>query len=179
VVGFGEQPRTAYERCCCRSKLSHNPPTYGRLNTFGLTYKTRLRTNLAVEAYIIEPRPPLTPLFCVYTLLATESGHGGPLGLAAGVIGIAATGFAVARGLYQIADGIGSAGQEVRIYADEVDAFSELLKMVRAELLRSSSVSLDEQSLVKDVMDVCDRVLQPLNRLQGTLRPLLVRFRTK
>ena len=94
-----------------------------------------------------------------------------------GVIGIAATGFAVAQGLYQIADGIGSAGQEVRIYADEVDAFSKLLKMVRAELLRPSGVSLDEQSLVKDVMDICDRVLQPLNRLQSTLKPLLVRFR--
>ncbi len=101
-----------------------------------------------------------------------------PLGLAAGVIGIAATGFAVAQGLYQIADGIGSAGQEVRIYADEIDAFSKLLKMVRAELLRPSSIFLDEQSLVRDVMDICDRVLQPLNRLQNTLRPLLVRFRS-
>jgi hypothetical protein len=28
-----------------------------------------------------------------------------------------------------------------------------------------------------DVMDICDRVLLPLNRLQGTLQPLLVRFR--
>lgn len=99
-----------------------------------------------------------------------------PLSIATAVIGIAATGFTVAQGLYQIADGIGSAGKEVRIYADEIDAFSKLLKAVRAELLRPPPVSFDEQSLVNDVLDICDRVLLPLNRLQNTLKPLLVRF---
>lgn len=100
-----------------------------------------------------------------------------PLSVAASIIGITATGFTVAQSLYQIADGIGSAGLEVRVYADEIDAFSKLLKAVRAELLRPSSISLNEQSLVKDVIDICNRVLAPLSRLQDTLKPLLVRFR--
>jgi hypothetical protein len=99
-----------------------------------------------------------------------------PLNIAAGVFGIAATGFAVAQGLYQIADGIGSAGQEVRAHAGEIDAFSKLLKRVRAELLRPSNTCFEEQSLVKDIVDICERVLLPLNLLQATLKPLLIQF---
>lgn len=99
-----------------------------------------------------------------------------PLSIAAGVIGIAGTGFTVAQGLYQIADGIGSAGQEVRAHADEIDAFSKLLKRVRDELLRPSNDCLEEQSLVKDIVDICEKVLLPLNRLQATLKPLLIKF---
>jgi hypothetical protein len=65
----------------------------------------------------------------------------------------------------------------VRLYADEVGSFSKMLKMVGTQVLPPSDISSDEQSLIMDVMDICDRVLLPLNRLQGTLQPLLVRFR--
>jgi hypothetical protein len=112
-----------------------------------------------------------------YILLTATLAMGDPLSLSASVIGIATTGFAVALGLYQIADGIGSAGREVRLYADEVGGFSKMLKMVGTQVLPPSDISSDEQSLIMDVMDICDRVLLPLNRLQGTLQPLLVRFR--
>jgi hypothetical protein len=100
-----------------------------------------------------------------------------PLSIAAAVTGIAATGFAVANGLYTIADGIGSAGQEVRIYGDEVGAFSKLLIRGRSELLQPAHTSSEDTSLIKDVLDICDRILAPLERLQKTLSPLLVRFR--
>jgi hypothetical protein len=100
-----------------------------------------------------------------------------PLSIAATALTIAAKGFAVAQSLYEIASGIGSAGREVRTYADEIDVFSKLLNAVREEVLRPLGTSLDEQSLVKDVLDICNRVLLPLESLQSTLKPLLVHFR--
>ena len=99
-----------------------------------------------------------------------------PLSIAAGVIGIAATGFAVARSLYRIADGIGTAGDEVRIYADEIDAFSKLLRKVREELLRYDQIPHSTGSLLEDVVHICERVLAVLNALRTTLDPLLVKF---
>jgi len=101
-----------------------------------------------------------------------------PFSVASGAAGIISLGFTIAQGLFQIAGGIGSAGQEIRIYAEEINAFSKLLRCVKTELESSTDVSLDLQSLVKDVTDICDRVLTPLDRLQNTLKPLLVRFKT-
>ncbi|KAJ6440248.1 Complex 1 LYR protein [Purpureocillium lavendulum] len=99
-----------------------------------------------------------------------------PFGIVSGSAGIISLGFTIAQGLLQIADAIGSAGREVRIYAEEINAFSKLLKYVRTELQSSTDIALDLQSLVNDVMDVCDRVLHPLNVLQSTLKPLLTKF---
>ena len=101
-----------------------------------------------------------------------------PFSVASGAAGIISLGFTIAQGLFQIAGDIGSAGQEIRIYAEEINAFSKLLRCVKTELESSTDVSLDLQSLVKDVTDICDRVLTPLDRLQNTLKPLLVRFKT-
>lgn len=101
-----------------------------------------------------------------------------PLSIAASLAGIASTGFFIAKGLYQIADGIGSAGQEVRIYADEVGSFSKLLLKVRSELQQPSHGSHDDDvSLVRDILEICEKALAPLERLQHTLKPLLVKFR--
>jgi hypothetical protein len=109
-----------------------------------------------------------------------------PLSTAATVFGVVGRGFTIAKGLYEIADGIGSAGEEVRIYADEIDAFSKVLHRVDVELeiFRSESTSPDASHLCRDlqnvvevVLTVCKRVLEPLSQIQNTLRPLLVQYR--
>ncbi|RYP40283.1 hypothetical protein DL767_001826 [Monosporascus sp. MG133] len=101
-----------------------------------------------------------------------------PFSIASGAAGIISLGLTIAQGLFQIADGIGSAGQEVRIYAEEINAFSKLLKRVKTELEDSTDVSVDIQSLINDVIDICNRVLKPLDGLQNTLKPLLNHFRS-
>lgn len=100
-----------------------------------------------------------------------------PLSIAASIIGIATTGFEVARGLYSIADVIGSAGREVRTYAAEIDLFSRVLKQTREQLQNLGNVSPDTQNLLKDVVDICGRIVGILDRLNVTLYPLLDRFK--
>jgi hypothetical protein len=80
-----------------------------------------------------------------------------------------------------LADGIGSAGKEVRIYADEMYSFSNLLQRVKESLLQakrtqSGDVFIYEKSLFLDVLGVCTRVLEPITRIQQRLTPLLGRF---
>jgi len=100
-----------------------------------------------------------------------------PLSIAAGIAGVATAGFQVAQGLYQIADGIGSAGLEVRIYAKEITSFSKVLQLIQTKILRPVGVTLDELGLVKDITDICEEVLAPLTRIQETLKPLLDRYK--
>ncbi len=99
-----------------------------------------------------------------------------PFSIASGAAGIVSMGFSIAHGLFQIAQKIGSAGDEVRVYAEEIDTFSKLLGHIKAEIERSTDISVAIQSLIKDVMDICGRVLVPLDRLQANLKPLLARF---
>lgn len=100
------------------------------------------------------------------------------VGLAASVFQIANVGFNVAKGLHSIADDIGSAGREVRAYADEISGFSKLLDRVRTEVLHTPGMDQDEHSMLKDVLDICDRVLKPFSQLQDMLKPLLVHYGT-
>lgn len=64
----------------------------------------------------------------------------------------------------------------MRTYAEEINTFSKLLKHVKDELEMSTDVSADIQSLVNDIVNICGRVLKPLDGLQKTLRPLLKHF---
>jgi hypothetical protein len=94
-------------------------------------------------------------------------------GSANGTMGIISLGLTIAHGLFQIADAIGSAGLEVRSYAEEINTFAKLLKHIKTELDSSTDVSVDIRSLVNDVVDICDSVLKPFDGLQKTLKPLL------
>jgi hypothetical protein len=100
-----------------------------------------------------------------------------PLSIAASIAGVVTAGFQVVQGLYHIADGIGSAGVEVRIYAKEISAFSKVLQLIRTKVLRPNGVTVDEIALVKDITTICEDVLAPLTRIQETLKPLLERHR--
>ncbi|KAL2811777.1 nucleoside phosphorylase domain-containing protein [Aspergillus granulosus] len=100
-----------------------------------------------------------------------------PLSITASIVGIVTLGFQVAKGLYQFADGIGSAGEEVRLYAGEVNEFSKLLNYIRTQILDSPDLPFNSQSLIRDVIDVCDKVLQPFHRLQNTLNSFFTQFK--
>lgn len=100
-----------------------------------------------------------------------------PLSVAASVAGIVTIGFQIAKGLYDIADGIGTAGKEVRSFAGEIDAFSKLFARIRTRLLEDRSSSRNPYAdLIKDILDVCDQTLEPLKRLQEKLSPLLAKY---
>ncbi|KJK63836.1 hypothetical protein P875_00064708 [Aspergillus parasiticus SU-1] len=100
-----------------------------------------------------------------------------PLSITASIFGIVTLGFQVAKGLYQIADGIGFAGEEVRLYAAEINEFSKLLTHIRAQILATPDIPFSSRSLIKDIVDICDKILQPFHRLQNTLESFFARFK--
>lgn len=99
------------------------------------------------------------------------------LDIAAGVIGIASAGMAVAQGLIQIADAIGSAGEEVRILATDTDLFSQMLVNLSEALKTRTAASRSIQNTAEDVLDICGRILNPFKRLITKLGPLLQKYR--
>lgn len=100
-----------------------------------------------------------------------------PLSIAKGIEIIATTGFTVAQELYQIANGIGSAGVEVRIYSKDISSFSKVLLLIKEKALRPNGVTSDELDLLKLVTDICEEVWAPLKRIQETLKPLLEKYK--
>ncbi|KAK8121563.1 hypothetical protein PG999_005683 [Apiospora kogelbergensis] len=102
-----------------------------------------------------------------------------PLSIAASIAGVATAGFAVAKGLYRIADGIGSPGVEVRIYGDEIAAFSKVLSQLRTEVQSPRSpqeATKETQDLLEDTVYACDKILQPIKAILLTLSPVLERL---
>jgi hypothetical protein len=100
-----------------------------------------------------------------------------PLSLSASVIAVTTVSFQVAKGLYKLADGIGSAGTEVRVSANQVSNFSTLLMSINKEVSKPTRISAVEQTLVLDIVGVCDGLMQPLKKLQQALDPLMSRYR--
>ncbi|KAL4875734.1 nucleoside phosphorylase domain-containing protein [Aspergillus karnatakaensis] len=99
------------------------------------------------------------------------------IGITASVIAIVTLGFQVAKGLYNVADQIGAAGAEVRMYAGEISDFAKLLNHIRTDILTLSNVPFNARTLIEDVTSVCDKVLQPFKRLQSTLDAFATRFK--
>ncbi len=99
------------------------------------------------------------------------------VGLAAAVLGIASAGLTVAKGFIQIADTIGSAGEQVRIVAAELDAFSAMLLQLKEILKTPTVASRDAQKTAEDTIEVCERILNPFKALISRLEPLLQKFR--
>ena len=96
---------------------------------------------------------------------------------AAGVAGIASAGMLVAKGLIQLADGIGSAGKEVRMCASDTALFSQMLENLADAPKLPSAASRATQSTTEDLIDVCERILYPFQRLTERLTPLLEKYR--
>jgi hypothetical protein len=103
---------------------------------------------------------------------------GDPLSVSASIVALVSAGVAVAKGLHQLADGIGSAGSEIRTYASEIGSFSKLLDVIKEEIIaRPQNVSSKAERLFEDIVDICGKVLDPINVLQASLNPLLVHFK--
>lgn len=100
-----------------------------------------------------------------------------PLSVSASIIAITTISVQVAKGLYKLADGIGTAGREVRVSADRVSSFSNLLMSLNKEISKPTKISPLEQVMVLDIVDVCSGLMQPLLTLQQALGPLLIRYR--
>ncbi len=99
------------------------------------------------------------------------------LDVAAGILGIANAGIAVAKGLIQIADAIGSAGEEVRMCAAETTLFSRMLDDLSNALTKPTAASRATQNTTEDVIDICERILKPFETLITKLNPLLESYR--
>ncbi|KAF2117990.1 hypothetical protein BDV96DRAFT_644323 [Lophiotrema nucula] len=101
-----------------------------------------------------------------------------PLSVAASVLTLATTGFAIAKGLYHIANEIGSAGEEVRLYSQEVDGTCQVLQNILFALEEHHAQGIVyEQILLASIVSVCSRLMEPLHRLQIVLVPLLDKFK--
>ncbi|ORY09361.1 hypothetical protein BCR34DRAFT_372595 [Clohesyomyces aquaticus] len=103
-----------------------------------------------------------------------------PLSITASILTLVSAGFAVAKGLHQLAESIGSAGKEIQIYADEINSLNKVLQNVREEIQRPETKKAPSssyaESLLRDIVEICECVLDPLNRIQKILNPLLARL---
>ncbi|KAL8711728.1 MAG: hypothetical protein Q9220_003899 [cf. Caloplaca sp. 1 TL-2023] len=100
------------------------------------------------------------------------------LEVSAGIIAIAGAGIAVAKGLFGIADAIGTAGWEVRFCAADTDLFSQMLLNLSTLFERSASPSLPHSThrIAEDLLELCERILAPFQHLISKLEPLLRNF---
>ena len=99
------------------------------------------------------------------------------LDVAAGIIGITGVGLSIAKDLFTIANGIGSAGEEVRLCAADTDAFCRMLRELGTLLQDSTTSATSGHNIAEDLLDVCERVVNPFQDLISRLRPLLTRYR--
>jgi len=100
------------------------------------------------------------------------------VGLAASVLGLAQTAWTVAKGLHDLADEVGSAGEAVRIFASDFWLFVETVKTLRTFLDDLPPVSRRTQSTTEELLEVAmEQVVEPFQELLVELEPLLVRWR--
>lgn len=101
-----------------------------------------------------------------------------PLSVTASVLAVATAAFQVAKALNELAEGIGSAGAEVRFYANELDSFAKLLRVIETHVSdREDEASAVEHGLLLEIVGVCKRTLEPIKSVQTKLSPLLERYR--
>jgi hypothetical protein len=100
-----------------------------------------------------------------------------PLSVSASILTVVAAGIAIAKGLHQIADGIASAGEQVRTYATRFYIFSNLLQEIDEQLMKKPPQFWSRaEHLILEILDVCERVMEPIKQIQKTLNSLLLRY---
>ncbi|KAH7411875.1 hypothetical protein DE146DRAFT_732260 [Phaeosphaeria sp. MPI-PUGE-AT-0046c] len=102
----------------------------------------------------------------------------GPLSVTASVVAVVTAGVIIAKGLYQIADNMGSAGQEVRIYASDIQLMASVLEGIGDQLQKKTRQSWSKaEGVIEDILNVCKNILGAMDQIQATLVPLLVRYK--
>lgn len=99
------------------------------------------------------------------------------LNVVAGVGGVAAAGMHIAKGLIELAEGIGSTGEEVRLCASDTALFSQMVENLADALKLPTAASRPAQSATEDLVDVCEMILEPFQRFIARLTPLLDKYR--
>ncbi len=100
------------------------------------------------------------------------------VGLAAGILVLAEIAWKVAKGLHDLADEVGSAGEAVRIFANDFGLFVETVKTLGDLFDGLPPVARRTQSTAEELVEVAmEQVVEPFQNLLTELAPLLVRWR--
>jgi hypothetical protein len=100
-----------------------------------------------------------------------------PLSVTASVIAVVTAGVAISKGLYQIAETMGSAGTDVRWYANDIRLLTTVLDGISDQLNKKPKQSWSKaERVIMGILDVCNGVLGPMNDIQKSLILLLVQF---
>ncbi|OTA85770.1 hypothetical protein M434DRAFT_159164 [Hypoxylon sp. CO27-5] len=105
------------------------------------------------------------------------SGVGEALAVPSAIAGLLSLGIEVAKALYAVADGIGTAGEEVREVASEVSQYAQTMEAIRDVLERQEHVAHNIMAMIERLVRACQPIFQTYHRLQKGLAPLLGRFR--
>ncbi|KAL9110200.1 MAG: hypothetical protein Q9227_005261 [Pyrenula ochraceoflavens] len=100
------------------------------------------------------------------------------VGLAASVLTLAQIGWVVAKGLYNLADEVGSAGEAVRVFANDFRLFVETIKTLGDLFEGSPPASMRIHSTTEELLDVAtEQVVKPFQTMLAQLEPLLLKWR--
>lgn len=82
----------------------------------------------------------------------------------------------IAAGFYSNASQLPSARRALRWYADEIDSFAKQLETAGREIDNVYHVSAPVIVIMDDLVRICERVLEPLERLQNALGNAIARI---
>ncbi|OTA70106.1 hypothetical protein K449DRAFT_2434 [Hypoxylon sp. EC38] len=105
------------------------------------------------------------------------SGVGEALAVPSAIAGLLSLGIEVAKALYAVADGIGTAGEEVREVASEVSQYTRTTEAIQDVLKRQEHVAHNIMAMIERLVRACQPIFQTYHSLQKGLAPLLERFR--
>jgi hypothetical protein len=100
-----------------------------------------------------------------------------PLSVAASIAGLIVVGIQTAKVLYEVAEGIGSAGDEVRDVAEQVDNLSSVLQAVHDKVEQRKALGNAMVAALKKASKPCERLLETFGDMLKPLKPVLVRYR--
>lgn len=99
-----------------------------------------------------------------------------PLSAAASIIAVVQLGASVGQGLYTLASRMGAAGREVQIYSTEISDLTTCFRHIEKVVSSSPARAAAHLDLIKDVLDICSRVLKPFGELQKILNRYLAKI---
>ncbi|RYP69710.1 hypothetical protein DL769_005215 [Monosporascus sp. CRB-8-3] len=93
------------------------------------------------------------------------------------IVGVVSLALQVANGLRQVADGIGSAGNDIRLKAGQIRLFVDVLNLVQVELEDETNTSTPGlRDTIKGILKACNEALDPLSHMLDIFKPLIAHF---
>lgn len=94
-----------------------------------------------------------------------------------GIAGLITIGIQTAQTLFGVADGIGSAGREVRDLAQQVFTLTEVLNGLRVKIEQQKSTGDLMVAAIRGAIKPCTQFLKAFSKMLEPLEPLLDRYR--